>query len=217
MYIDSVNEAAFNIPELASVPAAMNARERSRSETRRRLMEAGASLFSERGVGDTRASDIAKAAGVAVGTLYLHFKDKRGLLRAILFEGLEDLLKSLRELAERPPQDLNKSVRTYTEIMVSFAEEHPVICRVLFDPECMRTQVSSEITEYLVSMQEKRLREGIERGLFFPGLDPLVAAHAIVGMFVQVLDWWLRNRDKAGREALIETLTRMRLSGMYRS
>jgi len=217
MYIDSVNDSTFNISDALDVPVVTNARERSRSETRRRLMEAGASLFSERGVADTRASDIAKAAGVAVGTLYLHFKDKRGLLREILFEGLEELLSSLRELAERPPRDLGQSVRTYTEIMVTFAEEHPVICRVLFDPECVRTQVSSEITEYLVSMQEKRLREGIEQGLFSPGLDPLVAAHAVVGMFVQVLDWWLRNRDKAGREAVVETLTRLRLSGMYRS
>jgi AcrR family transcriptional regulator len=193
----------------------VNARERSRSETRRRLIEKGMELFSDQGVVSTRASDIAQAAGVAVGTLYLHFGDKSGLLRAILFEGVNELLTTLQRLADNPVEELSNSVREYTEIMVGFAEEHPMLCRILFDPECARTQVSSEIHEYLVTMQEKRLREGIEHGLFSQELDPTVAAHAVVGMFVRVLDWWTRNYDKASREAVIETLTRLRLSGLY--
>ncbi len=193
----------------------MNARERSRTETRRRLIEKGTELFSDQGVANTRASDIAYAAGVAVGTLYLHFGDKSGLLRTILFEGVEELLISLRTLAEAPPEALPQGVHKYTEIMVGFAEEHPMLCRILFDPECMRTKVSTEIHEYLISMQEKRLREGIAQGLFSPALEPTVAAHAIVGMFVRVLDWWTRNYDKASREAVIETLTLIRFSGIY--
>jgi len=46
----------------------MNARERSRVETRRRLIEKGTELFAENGVAETRALDIAQAAGVAHST-----------------------------------------------------------------------------------------------------------------------------------------------------
>ncbi len=42
-------------------------------ETRRRIVEATFGLHSERGIADTSMSDIAKRAGVSVGTVYHHF------------------------------------------------------------------------------------------------------------------------------------------------
>lgn len=194
----------------------MNARERSRVETRKRLIEKATELFSERGVVNTRAFDIALSAGVAVGTLYLHFKDKHGLLRAILFEGVEDLLASLRSLSEAPSDQLAKSVRIHTETLVRFAEEHRPLCRILFDSESIRSNVRTEIQEYLVLMQEKRLHEAIENGIVPGDLDARVASEAIVGMLIRVLDWWTRDPSRATREAVVETLTRLRLSGLYR-
>ncbi|HOH30556.1 MAG TPA: TetR/AcrR family transcriptional regulator [Candidatus Hydrogenedentes bacterium] len=195
----------------------MNARERSRRETRRRLIEQGTLLFSEQGVAETRAIDIARAAGVAVGTLYLHFKDKYDLLRAILFEGIEELLASLRALTENPPPSLPVFVRRHCEIMVFFVEEHPMLCRVLFDPESVRTNVSTEITEYLVEMQKKRHRAEIKKKELASMPDPLVSAHAVVGMMLHILDWWTRHPDQITRERLINTLTSLRLSGWYQN
>lgn len=192
--------------------AGLNARERSRLETRRRLLETGTELFLERGVANTRASDVARAAGVAVGTLYLHFHDKRGLLRAILFEGAEQLLESLRELAEHPPQDLEQAVRTQTGLIMRFAEERPKFCRLLFDPESARSNIRNEIGEYLASMQENRLRQDMMKSGASRGLDPLVASHAYVGMFLWVLEWWIRNPEKAARETIVETLTLIRMA-----
>lgn len=193
----------------------MNARERSRVETRRRLIEKGTELFAENGVAETRALDIAQAAGVAVGTLYLHFKDKYDLLHAILFEGIEELLASVRELTENPPPTLEAFVHRHCEIMVHFVEEHQKLCQVLFDPESIRTNVSTEIQEYLVEMQEKRLRERMDRGQDVAESVPLVEAHAVVGMLIHVLDWWVRHPGLVSREALVEILTRLRLSGWH--
>jgi AcrR family transcriptional regulator len=192
-----------------------NARDRSRIETRRRLLETGLELFAKQGVADTRASDIAAMAGVAVGTLYLHFKDKQGLLRAILREGVEELMAALQEMALSPAPDPAAAVRAQTEVLVHFAESHPGLCRILFDPESVRMNISTEVTELLVSIQERRLREGIAGGLVPSSLDPVVAAHGVVGMLLQVLDWWTRNPGTVTAETVIETLTRLRLSGVY--
>jgi len=191
------------------------ARDRSRIETRRRLLETGRTLFSLHGVADTRASDVAAAAGVAVGTLYLHFKDKQGLLRSILQEGVEELMTALQQLGQRPAPDPVATVRAHTELLVRFAESHPGLCRILFDPESIRTEISTEITEQLVSMVELRLREGIAKGIIPSPIDPVVAANGTVGMVLQVLDWWTRNPGVATADTVIETLTRLRLSGLY--
>ena len=194
---------------------ALNARDRSRIETRRRLLETGLELFARQGVADTRASDVATAAGVAVGTLYLHFKDKQGLLRAILREGVEELMGALQRMALSPAPDPAAAVRAHTEVLVRFAESHTGLCRILFDPESVRKNVSTEITEHLAAMLELRVREGIADGIIVPGIDPVVAAHGVVGMLLQVLDWWTRNPGIATADSVIETLTRLRLSGPY--
>ncbi len=209
MYNNSVNTIHSDTTQT------LNARDRSRIETRRRLLETGLKLFASQGVADTRATDVAAAAGVAVGTLYLHFKDKQGLLRAILREGVEELMAALQEMALSPAPDPATAVRAQTEMMVHFAESHPGLCRVLFDPESIRTNISTEVTELLVSIQEQRLRERIPDGLVTANIDPVVAAHGAVGMLLQVLDWWTRNPGAATAETVIETLTRLRLSGLY--
>ncbi len=211
MYNNSVNTIHQNTLQH------LNARDRSRIETRRRLLETGLRLFASRGVANTRASDVAGEAGVAVGTLYLHFKDKQGLLRAILREGVEELMAALQEMALAPAPDPAQTVRAQTEMMVHFAESHPGLCRVLFDPESVRTNIHAEITELLASIQERRLREGLPDGLTLAGIDPVVAAHGVVGMLLQVLDWWTRNPDAASADTVIETLTRIRLSGLYQN
>lgn len=51
----------------------LNTRQQNRAETRTLLLQAGLELFVEHGYETTRAVEIASRAGVAVGTLYLHF------------------------------------------------------------------------------------------------------------------------------------------------
>ncbi len=208
-----MNAFPFKYEHLDAEPA--NARERSRLETRRRLMVHGLELFANKGVANTRASDVAEAAGVAVGTLYVHFGDKRGLLREILFAGIEELLEPLHRLAANLPDDLTDAVRRHTTLMVDFAQERQDFCRVLFDPESARLSVSPEIFEYLVGMHERRLREGLDRGIFPADLDARVAAYGAVGMLVNVLNWWTHNPEATQRETIIDTLTRLRVSGVY--
>jgi AcrR family transcriptional regulator len=213
MYTRSVSISSFTYRS-GELPAPVNARERSRVETRRRLLHEGQRLFALQGVGKTRTADIARAAGVAVGTLYLHFSDKRGLLRAILFEGIEELLEPLHALAAAPPATPSEAVSLHTRIMVEFAAKRRDFCRVLFDPESVQLEVSPEIIAYLVSMHEQRLRESIARGLLSESIHPAVTAHAVVGMLVKVLDWWTSNPGTLTQEELIENLTRLRVSGI---
>ena len=46
-------------------------------------------------------------------------------------------------------------------------------------------------------------------------LDPAVAAHAVIGMLIQVLHWWTQDPSRAPREVVIDTVTGLRLSGLH--
>jgi AcrR family transcriptional regulator len=192
-----------------------NARERSRMETRRRLLEAGARVFAEKGMARTRAADICRAAGVAVGTLYLHFDDKEVLLREILFRGVTELGARLRRVFETPQASVRETVRQQVETMVRLAEEHPALCRILFSTEVATTAIGAEVLNLLAGMQEDGLRQGMAKGYFRSDVDPAVAAQILVGMQIHVLSWWTRDPSVAPREEVIDTLTKVRLSGLH--
>lgn len=193
----------------------MNARERSKIETRRRLMETGTALFAAQGIAGTRSAALAEAAGVAVGTLYLHFKDKEGLARAILNEGLETLLAELSTVACDAALDIGDAVRRQTDILVRFAQEHPGLCRILFDPEAVRWRISTEIMDRVVAIQERRFLNQAAAGLLDAAVSPRVAARAVVGMLLFSLNWWIIHPDEADAETLAATLNQLRLSGVY--
>lgn len=70
-------------------------------DKQRRLLDAGLKTFAERGYHGTTVPEVAKAAGIAVGTVYLYFDNKDELvnevyrdaklrLRRTLLEGLPD-------------------------------------------------------------------------------------------------------------------------------
>jgi TetR/AcrR family fatty acid metabolism transcriptional regulator len=184
-------------------------------ETRRRLIEAGTKLFARGGFARTRATDISREAGVAVGTLYLHFTDKEDLLREILFQGFEEIHAVVRRIAETKYATVRESVRAHAEALVGYAAEHPTLFQILFSTEVATTAAGAELLGSLTAHQEERLREGMAEGYFRADLDPGVAAHAVIGMLTQVLRWWTQDPSQAPREVVVDTVTKLRLFGLH--
>ncbi len=66
--------------------------ERRKDARPQELLAAALELFVERGFAATRLDDVAKAAGVSKGTLYLYFCSKEELFKAVVRENLVPLL-----------------------------------------------------------------------------------------------------------------------------
>ena len=119
------NHKAFErmLQEYAADPKELH-REAARL-TRRRLLMAASELFSEKGYQKTTIREIASNAGVTLGALYHHFKDKKELLMTVnrtrqlgslevtqkalsaetdnFFRGLENALRELFDLLAGNP------------------------------------------------------------------------------------------------------------------
>src|SRR5256885_8701881 len=76
-------------------------REEGKLITRRRLLESAAKTLGETGYGGLSVSAVARAAGVAQPTFYVHFRDKDDLLRVLAEEKLGTLRGQLREARSR--------------------------------------------------------------------------------------------------------------------
>ena len=62
-------------------------------DTHRALLAAAAELFAERGYDDTQTPDIARAAGVSVGTFYRYFADKRQAFVELMRQNSSDMFE----------------------------------------------------------------------------------------------------------------------------
>jgi AcrR family transcriptional regulator len=72
---------------------------------REALLEHAGAAFGERGV-DTSLEDIARRAGVGIGTLYRHFPTREDLVVAAYRHGVESLCDAADELAASNPPDV---------------------------------------------------------------------------------------------------------------
>jgi AcrR family transcriptional regulator len=67
------------------------------ARTRGRIMDAAVSLFARNGFEATSVNEIARAADVANGTFYLHFKDKDALVAALTLRMAADVTRKINE------------------------------------------------------------------------------------------------------------------------
>lgn len=86
--------AAQTSAELARAPQGSTRATRA-AERRAAIIAAGLDEFTARGFAATRLDDVARRAGVAKGTIYLHFKDKEALFEELVRTALVPLIGRL--------------------------------------------------------------------------------------------------------------------------
>lgn len=121
-------------------------------ESRKRILDAAEALFTERGVSDTSFAGIEREAGISRGSIPWHFKNKSGLLAAIVeratlmtaFEppsqagraGVREALERSREVINRPQMEflislLAESIRSGSATHDTYRDWHDGIRRGL--------------------------------------------------------------------------------------
>ncbi|MDF3282989.1 MULTISPECIES: TetR/AcrR family transcriptional regulator [unclassified Gordonia (in: high G+C Gram-positive bacteria)] len=78
----------------------------ARGTTYHQVLDAAEQLFGDRGYSEVSIVAICEASGVPVGSIYHHFKNKAGILRAVLERGVGDFFDALPR-----PDDLTGSAR----------------------------------------------------------------------------------------------------------
>lgn len=102
-----------NGPAAAPKPAA-NRAERA-AERRGAIIEAAMDEFIARGFAATRLDDVAKRAGVAKGTIYLHFKDKESMFEELIRTAIVPLVVRLSSSPPPPGASVRDMVEGFAE------------------------------------------------------------------------------------------------------
>ena len=121
-------------------------------ESRRRILDAAEELFAERGFDRTSFVDIAKRSGISRGSIPWHFKNKDGLVMAVVE----------RVVGRIWPAERYESVPSLTEVFAETAEllrsgNSALVFMILVEALSDRGVVQEQYREFFA-----RRREGIE-------------------------------------------------------
>ena len=198
-------------PDEASADTRGRAAARSRAATRARLLDSAQLLFASQGLHGVTTHDIAARAGVAAGTFYLYFRDKREIFREIALSTLSGL-KARIEVSVGAETEPERAVRALATALTDFALENRELMRILFSSDGDAAAVESDILDDFAAWVEKGRRRELP-----DDVDPAVLAQALVGMWARVLKWWVEDPERVPRETLISTLCRVQLGGTHPS
>src|SRR5580658_9843378 len=94
---------------------------RLRDENKRKIIiETAVRLFSEQPFNKVRLDDVAEAAGVGKGTVYIYFKNKEELYYSLIYEGLAETVERIREYVARPGLSHLDMIRACVESLVQY-------------------------------------------------------------------------------------------------
>lgn len=110
----------------------MVTRDKQKQSTREKLLNAAALCFAEKGYSACSVSDVAKQAGVAQGTMYVHFKNKEDLFKAMIEEEHAQGAEKAKQAVNKTPY-LNGIVGIMTDCIrdVGFPVDHRLWTEIL--------------------------------------------------------------------------------------
>ncbi|MGI6459514.1 MAG: TetR/AcrR family transcriptional regulator [Candidatus Hydrogenedentales bacterium] len=162
---------------------------RRRPEERpRQILGAALDAFSSKGFARATMDEIAEAAGITKGTIYLYFRSKKDLLLAVIRAELEDFMGLLPSLAGAAPGDLEAHARqlgrTFLDALMAPAAAKTVqviLSEMRHLPELKRLYLEEALPRANAQMAEF-LSAQMDRGTLRT-LDPSIATRCLFGMF----------------------------------
>ena len=148
------------------------------------IVDAAARVFAERGVANTAVSDIARAASVAQGTIYLYFKNKDDIILAVVQGIVDRMMDGIERLLGTPGPSAVERLRALGSVMGATDAEPAAreLIDILHRPEnrLLHDRMAEGMTPRLVAIVDSIVRQGIEEEAFIVA-DPRAAAWFVLG------------------------------------
>ena len=169
-----------------------------KSRTRARILKAAKPLFEKLGYRRTSIDDVARDAGIAKGTVYVHFKSKAELLFHVLIEEKRRLIHAFRPIFDPSLAPLQR-MRLYVELLVTSFADSPLSVKLMTgDRELLLflEELPNDLRQAVLARQTEGI-EGLLQGLEIPDEERPVRVRAFQGL-VYALGGIIEARSHTG-------------------
>jgi AcrR family transcriptional regulator len=189
------------------------------STRREQILEHAAALFGKKGYHATSISNIVKSAGIARGTFYLYFKNKRAIFEELLDYLVVQIQERLIpvEMPSNGPSPREQILNNIISILVLFAKNRALLSILLEGAVGLDKGFAKKLAEFYEQIAfaiDSSLRRGQKMGLVRE-CNTRIAALAVVGALKEVLHDMLRSpEEKVDIDALASEILDVFLRGV---
>jgi AcrR family transcriptional regulator len=169
-----MNDGAFAGPQ----PVLRKRDSRTRVATEQRILSAATEVFNERGFSGATVAEMVEKSGVARGTFYLYFTDKRAVLNALVAVATKDLYDIVA-----PPNEASyrKRIHAATSAYFKALTRHRGVISCIFETATRDTEINrlqNWYREHFRRRIEAHFERKVRSGEFRP-IDPKIASYCL--------------------------------------
>ena len=163
------------------------------------ILRAAIDTFAARGFFNAQVADVARAAGVAAGTVYLYFRSKDDLLVSIFERSMKEAIAAGRQSVEARDNPIDR-LREIARLHLGRLGRDRNLA-VVFQVELrqstkfMERFSATQLREYLGIIRDV-IADGQAAGAFRPQINPTLAAKLFFGALDEMATNWILSRRK---------------------
>lgn len=171
-----------------------------KARTRRRIMDAGRKMLSERGYLGTTVALLAEEAGVSPGLVNAHFGSKAGLMFAIL---TEQNAAQIGQMSDELSQEGTVRERLLRKLRTEYAHdlENPKLTAVLTAYSCVWPAETEQENIKQRQAGDAITREILQTGVARGEIDPAADLEAAIAAIYAITLWGMRPAFFEGADA----------------
>jgi TetR/AcrR family transcriptional regulator, fatty acid metabolism regulator protein len=163
------------------------------------IIEAAIKVFADNGYHRSKISKIAEVANVAIGSVYVYYKNKEDLLDKIFDNLWERLYTDYKNLYENtfltPAEKLDAMTDTFFDIFT----ENPSLALVYVNEQNHQMKNGQQkFTEYYEKFLEQAqllVQEGVNKDIFVDNVDIIIFRFFVFGAIRNLLQQWASEPD----------------------
>jgi AcrR family transcriptional regulator len=193
-------------------------REQKKKKTRQAIMQAAATLFSDKGFEETSIEELARAAGIGKGTIYGYFQTKSDILQAFCEDRLQGLHEELVANADKETPILQQMVGIY---ICEFSQltKNREFARFFMQQIAFPRDV--DVEKHLINKDNyfkllfPLLKKAQERGELRKDIDLLYITRHFYALYLLLISAWFNGMVKTEEaETALETMFRQAMEGI---
>ena len=188
-------------------------------DKREAILKAATQVFAQRGFFQSQVADIARAAGIAAGTVYLYFRSKDDLLVSIFERTMKETLAegeaAIAEVAD-PRERLRRIARLHLERMGRDRDTAVVFQVELRQSTKFMERFSSTYLRDYLGIIRDTIADGQASGAFRSTFNPTIAAKALFGALDEMATNWILTHRKYALAAQADEVVDLFLNGVAR-
>jgi TetR/AcrR family transcriptional regulator, fatty acid metabolism regulator protein len=180
------------------------------------ILRAATDVFAESGYFNAQVADVARAAGVAAGTVYLYFHSKDDLLVSIFERSMRDAIAEGRAMAGGV-RDPRQRLRRFAALHLGRLGRDRNLA-VVFQVELRQStkfmeRFSSTLLRDYLGLIRDAIADGQRAGVFRADIKATVAAKMFFGALDEMATNWILSRRRYSLEADADTVVDLFVNG----